>query len=214
VTSHTNPAAGGLRVLIGCEFSGIVRDAFRARGHDAWSCDLKPTERPGPHFQCDLFDVIGRGWDLLIAHPPCTHLSLSGARWCVDHWVKNKRRGDWWWDGTEKRRQRAEAVEFFRRVLNAPIPRVCVENPMSVASTLVEPFTQEIQPWQFGHGEQKTTWLWLRNLPPLVPTNIVAGREQTCWKMTPDKDRGAKRSVTYPGVANAMADQWGGGRGE
>lgn len=197
-----------LRVLIGCEFSGITRDAFLARGHDAISCDLLPTEQPGPHYQGDIFDIIGDGFDLAIFHPPCTHLSLSGARWCTDHWVKNKK-GDWWHDGSEKRRQRAKAVEFFRSLLECPIPKICIENPMSMASTLVAPFTQRIQPWQFGHGVRKETWLWLKNLPPLVPTNIVDGREPACWNMTPSADRGHKRSISYEGISKAMAAQWG-----
>lgn len=196
------------RVLVACEFSGTVRSAFAEIGCDAWSCDLRPTEIPGNHLQCDVLSILDDGWDLMIAHPPCTHLSLSGARWCTDHWVKNKK-GDWWHDGSTKRRQRSEAAEFFRALLNAPIEWICIENPMSMASTLVSPYTQEIHPWQHGHGEKKTTWLWLKNLPPLIPTNIVEGRDDRIFRMPPGPEREKERSRTYFGIAQAMANQWG-----
>lgn len=212
-----------MRVLVACEFSGVVRRAFRGRGHDAWSCDLLPAEDGSQfHIQADALIVSTRGlandrrtglspffpWDLLIAHPPCTHLSLSGARWLTDHWVKRKQ-GDRWHDGSSKRHQQQEAVEFFRALWEAPVDKICIENPMSMASTLVAPKTQVIQPWEYGHGEQKTTWLWLKNLPPLQPTKIVEGREQRIWKMPPGENRARERSRTYEGIAAAMAAQWG-----
>lgn len=155
-----------------------------------------------------LHYVLEWGWDMLIGFPPCTHLSLSGARWCVDHWVKLKDKPPRWHDGSEKRRLREDAVEFFRALWEAPIERICLENPMSIASTRVAPKSQTIQPWQFGHGERKTTWLWLKNLPPLVPTNIVAGREERVWKMSPGERRSIDRARTFTGVGTAMAAQW------
>lgn len=196
-----------MKVLVACEFSGTVRDAFAERGHDAWSCDFLPTEKPGQHLQCDVLEVLSEDWDLMIAHPPCDHLSLSGARWATDHWVKRKNKPARWYDGSEKRRQREEALEFFRLLWNAPIPRICLENPMSVA-TRVAPKTQTIQPYEFGHGERKTTWLWLRNVPKLVPTNIVSGRETRILSMAPGVNRKRERSRTFQGIAFAMADQW------
>ena len=183
-----------MRVLVACEFSGVVRDAFTARGHDAMSCDLEPSDTEGQHYQGDVRDVIHAGWDLMIAHPPCTHLSVSGARW----FTEKKRDG----------RQQA-ALSFFGLLLNAPIPRVCVENPVSVVSTVFGKPTQIVQPWQFGHGETKATCLWLRGLSPLAPTNVVEGREARIHRMPPSEDRGRLRSMTYPGIAAAMAEQWG-----
>ena len=180
------------RVLVGCESSGVVRDAFIARGHDAMSCDLLPTERPGPHYQGDVLDVIGDGWDLAIFHPPCTHLAVSGARWFK-----------------EKQHEQAEALEFVRVLLSAPVPRIALENPVSVISSRIAPPSQTVQPWQFGHGECKHTCLWLVNLPPLVPTNVVAGREQRIHRLPPGPDRWRERSRTFQGIADAMADQWG-----
>ena len=180
------------RVLVGCESSGVVRDAFIARGHDAMSCDLLPTERPGPHYQGDVLDVIGDGWDLAIFHPPCTHLAVSGARWFK-----------------EKQHEQAEALEFVRVLLSAPVPRIALENPVSVISSRIAPPSQTVQPWQFGHGECKRTCLWLVNLPPLVPTNVVAGREQRIHRLPPGPDRWRERSRTFQGIADAMADQWG-----
>ena len=180
-----------MRVLVACEFSGVVRDAFIRRGHDAMSCDLLPTEVPGPHYQGDVRDVLDRGWDLAIMHPPCTHLAVSGARWFP-----------------EKRTEQQEALEFVQTLLNAPIPRICLENPVSIISTRIRKPDQIIQPWQFGHGETKATCLWLKNLPLLKPTNIVSGREQRIHRMSPSPDRWRLRSKTYEGIAEAMSDQW------
>jgi len=181
-----------MRVLIACEFSGRVRDAFAARGHDAWSCDLLPTERPGKHIQGDVLGALNDGWDLMIAHPPCTHLAVSGARWFKDKQV-----------------EQAAALEFVRLLLNAPIPKIALENPVSVISTRIRKPDQIVQPWMFGHGETKTTCLWLKNLPLLVPTDIVAGREARVWKLPPSEDRWKIRSRTLVGIAEAMATQWG-----
>ena len=180
------------RVLIACEFSGRVRDAFRRRGHDAWSCDLLPSDEPGPHYRGDVFDIIGEGWDLMVAHPPCTHLAVSGARWFKD-----------------KLQEQAEALDFVRRLMAAPIPMKCIENPVSIISSRIRKPDQIIQPWQFGHGETKATCLWLEWLPPLVPTNIVSGRAAVVHRMPPGLDRWKLRSLTYAGVADAMAEQWG-----
>lgn len=182
-----------MRVLIACEFSGIVRDAFIARGHDAMSCDLLPTERPGPHYEGDVRDVLDAGWDLLIAHPPCTHLAVSGARWFH-----------------LKQAEQAEALAFVRALLDAPVPRIALENPVSIISSRIRKPDQIIQPWQHGHGETKATCLWLCNLPPLVPTNVVDGRENRVHRLPPSPDRWKERSRTFPGIAAAMAAQWGG----
>lgn len=185
-----------MRVLIACEFSGTVRRAFRALGHDAWSCDLLPAEDGGEHFQYDVLDVLsggGDGWDLMIAHPPCTHLAVSGARWFK-----------------EKVTEQAVALEFVRRLLNAPVPRIALENPISIISSRIRKPDQIVHPWMFGHGETKATCLWLKGLPPLAPTMVVAGREQRIWKMAPSPDRWKERSRTFPGIAAAMASQWGG----
>lgn len=183
-----------MRVLVACEFSGAVREAFRRRGFDAWSCDLLPAEDASPfHFQGDVLNRLRDGWDLMIAHPPCTHLAVSGARWFG-----------------LKRREQAEAVEFFRELLTAPIDRIAVENPVSVVSSRLRPADQTIQPWQFGHGETKATCLWLKNLPLLQPTNVVEGREPRIHLMAPGPDRWRERSRTFPGIAEAMAEQWGG----
>ena len=182
-----------MRVLIACEFSGTVRDAFRRLGHDALSCDLLPTEAPGPHHQGDVRDVLGDGWDLMVAHPPCTHLAVSGARWFKD-----------------KRAEQAEALAFVRLLMDAPIERIAIENPVSVISTRIRKPEQIVHPWQFGHGERKATCLWLKGLQSLVPTNIVEGREARIHRMPPGPDRWKKRSLTYQGIADAMAEQWGG----
>ena len=179
---------------MGCEFSGVVRDAFARCGHDAMSCDLLPCETPGNHYRGDVRDVLYYPWDLAIFHPPCTHLSVSGARYFA-----GKRR-----DG----RQQA-AVSFFMELAHAPIPRIAIENPVSVISTLWRKPDQIIQPWQFGHGETKATCLWLKGLPNLVPTRIVEGREARIHRMPPSEDRWKERSRTYPGIAEAMARQWG-----
>lgn len=184
--------ADPLRVLVACEYSGAVRDAFIARGHDAMSCDLLPSEVPGPHYQGDVRDVLDDGWDLMIAHPPCTHLAVSGARWFKD-----------------KQQEQAEALAFVRLLLSAPIPRIALENPVSVISSRIARPAQTIQPWQFGHGECKATCLWLVNLPALEPTNIVEGREQRIHRLPPGPDRWRERSRTFQGIAEAMADQWG-----
>lgn len=181
-----------MRVLVACEFSGRVRDAFRDRGHDAWSCDLLPTDAAGPHYQTDVRDVIGQQWDLMVAHPPCTHLAVSGARW---------------WKG--KRQEQADALDFVRFLMAAPIDRIAIENPISIISTAIRKPDQIIQPWQYGHGETKATCLWLKNLPPLTPTDTVPGRAAVVHRMPPGPDRWKLRSLTYPGIAAAMTEQWG-----
>lgn len=184
-----------LRVLIACEYSGAVRDAFIARGHDAMSCDLLPTDAPGPHYQGDVRDVLDFPWDLMIAHPPCTHLSVSGAR----HFEAKRMDG----------RQQA-AVSFFMALIKADIPRIAVENPVFIMSSLYRKPDQIIQPWQFGHGETKATCLWLKGLPKLSPTQIVEGRDDRIHRLPPTADRWKIRSATYPGIAASMAEQWGG----
>ena len=184
-----------MRVLVACEFSGIVRDAFIARGHDAMSCDLLETERPGPHYKGDVRDVMYACWDLMIAHPPCTHLSASGAR----HWEAKRMDG-----------RQATGASFFMELVRAPVSRIAIENPVCVMSTLYRQPDQIIQPWMFGHGETKTTCLWLKGLPKLRPTNIVDGREARIHRMSPSPDRSKLRSQTYAGIAEAMADQWSG----
>lgn len=187
-----------MKVLIACEFSGIVRDAFGARGHDAWSCDLLPTERPGQHLQTDVRRIIRHGWDLMVAFWPCTRLCNSGVRWLAER--------DLWSE------MRASA-SIFRDLLNYPdIPRRSMENPIPhkyALEVIGAKYDQIIQPWQFGHGETKATCLWLRGLPNLKPTNIVGGREQRIHRMSPGKNRGHERSRTYEGIAAAMAAQWG-----
>ena len=183
-----------MKILIACEYSGEVREAFRSRGHDALSCDLLPTDAPGPHYQGPVEDVIRDGWDMMIAFPPCTHLAVSGARW-----FKEKRA-----DGRQQ-----EALSFVRMLMDAPIDRIAIENPVSIISSQIRKPDQTIQPWQYGHGETKRTCLWLKNLPKLEPTDIVEGREQRIWKMPPSADRWKERSKTFQGIANAMAEQWG-----
>ena len=164
-----------------------------SRGHDAISCDLLWTDSPGPHFQGDVRDILYDGWDLMIAHPPCTHLAVSGARWFKD-----------------KQEEQRHALEFVRLLLDAPIHRIALENPISIISSRIRKPTQIIQPWMFGHGETKATCLWLKNLPLLQPTNIVDGREARIHRLPPSADRWKIRSETYQGIADAMADQWGG----
>jgi len=181
-----------VRVLVGCEYSGVVRDAFIERGHDAISCDLLPTERPGPHYQGDIRDMLDCPFDLAIFHPPCTHLAVSGARWFKD-----------------KLPEQGEALDFVRLLLSAPIPRIALENPVSIISSRIRKPDQVIQPWQHGHGETKATCLWLKGLPKLQPSNVVEGREQRIWKLPPSADRWKERSRTFPGIAAAMASQWG-----
>ncbi len=181
-----------MKVLIACEFSGTVRRAFRALGHDAWSCDLLPAEDGGEHFHQDVLSVIDMGWDLMIAHPPCTHLAVSGARWFKD-----------------KLLEQAEALDFVRTLMDAPIPRIAIENPISIISSRIRKPDQIIQPWWFGHGEVKATCLWLKNLPHLRPTNVVQGRVPRVHYASPGPNRWKERSRTLPGIAEAMALQWG-----
>ncbi len=181
-----------MKILIACEYSGKVRDAFKARGHDAWSCDLLPTDVEGQHIQGDVLDVLDQGWDLMIAHPPCTHLAVSGARWFKD-----------------KQQEQHEALEFVKALLDAPIDKIALENPISIISSKIRKPDQIVQPWQHGHGETKATCLWLKGLPKLVPTDIVEGRKARVHMMPPSKDRWKLRSETYSGIAKAMADQWG-----
>lgn len=193
-----------MKVLVACEFSGIVRSAFRARGHDAWSCDILPSEdRTDQHIQdnvlkhlrrFDFNDQVGyfeSPWDMLIAFPPCTHLASSGARWFKD-----------------KQKEQAEAIEFVRTLLLCKIPKIAIENPIGVLSTHIRKPDQIIQPWQFGHGETKATCLWLKNLPLLKPTNVVLGRTPRVHFASPSPDRWKERSRTLPGIAAAMATQW------
>jgi len=190
-----------LRILIACEYSGVVRDAFIAKGHDAISCDLLPTDAPGPHYQGDVFDIINDGFNLMIAHPPCTHLAVSGAR----HFAAKRESG-----------VQQEALEFVRRLLDAPIEHIALENPVSIISSQIRKPDQIVQPWMFGHAESKATCLWLKNLPKLVPTDDVYDHMMTLPKaernrvhyMSPGPDRWKLRSTTYAGFAQAMADQW------
>lgn len=184
-----------MRVLVACEYSGRVRDAFAKRGHTAVSCDLLPSDSPhGWHVQGDVLALLDKGWDLLIANPPCTHLAVSGAR----HFAAKKASG-----------VQDEALDFVRALLAAPIDRIALENPVSIISSRVRKPDQTIQPWQFGHGETKATCLWLKGLPKLVPTNVVEGRENRVHRMPPSADRWKLRSTTYQGIADAMAAQWG-----
>ena len=183
-----------MRILVACEYSGTVRDAFIHLGHDAMSCDLLPTDSQGPHYQGDVMSVLGEGWDLMIAHPPCTHLAVSGAR----HFAQKRKDG----------RQQA-AIEFFMALANSGIPKIAIENPVCIMSSVWRKPDQIIQPWQFGHGETKATCLWLKGLPPLKPTNIVNGRADRIHKMAPSPDRWKLRSITYRGIAAAMAAQRG-----
>jgi len=182
-----------MKVLVACEYSGAVRDAFIRGGHDAMSCDLLPTDAPGPHYQGDVRDLLDYPFDLMVAHPPCTHLSVSGAK----HFEAKRADG----------RQRS-AVAFFMMLAKADIPRIAIENPICIMSSIWRKPDQVIQPWQFGHGETKATALWLKCLPTLQPTNIVPGRDARIHHMPPSADRWKMRSATYPGIAQAMADQW------
>lgn len=181
-----------LRVLLACEFSGIVREAFARRGHDAWSYDLLATEREGQHVVGDVTAALDLGWDLMIAHPPCTHLAVSGARWFK-----------------EKQAEQHAALAFVRLLLAAPIEKIALENPIGIISSRIRRPDQIIQPWQFGHGEIKATCLWLKGLPPLHPTHIVEGRVARVHREPPHPDRWKRRSRTYQGIATAMAEQWG-----
>ncbi len=180
-----------MKVLVACEFSGIVREAFKAKGHDSWSCDLLPTENPGNHIQGDVLEILNDGWDLMIAHPPCTHLAVSGARWFK-----------------YKIQEQTEALEFVKKLLNANIWKIALENPVSIISSAIRRPDQIIQPWMFGHGETKATCLWLKNLPLLNPTNLVDGRKARVHREPPGPERWKNRSRTFAGIAQAMADQW------
>ena len=194
------------KVLVACEYSGVVRDAFRARGHDAMSCDILPTDAPGPHYQGDVMDILNDGWDLMIAHPPCTYLSVSGMHWTTR--------------GLRDPKLTEDALAFVRALLGAPIPRIAVENPVSVISSRIRPPDQIVQPYQFGHDASKKTCLWLVGLPLLKPTDLIAPRVvdgKTRWgnqtnsgqnRLGPSEDRWKVRSRTYEGIAAAMAAQW------
>jgi len=195
-----------MKVLIACEFSGIVRDAFLAKGHDAMSCDLLPTESPGPHYQGDVFDIIGDGWDMMIAHPPCTYLCNSGVCWL------HKQEGRW--------KKMGQGASFFNYLLNAPIDKIAVENPIPhkyAVEIIGRKYDQVIQPWMFGHPESKATCLWLKGLPKMVETNNVRAEFKALPKKvaqrmhwaSPGPDRWRIRSTTFLGIAKAMADQWG-----
>ena len=184
-----------MRVLVACEFSGRVRDAFRALGHDAWSCDLLECESdPKWHYQGCVENILEDGWDLMVAHPPCTHLAVSGSRWFAE-----KRA-----DGRQQK-----ALDFVQMLMDSPIEKWAIENPVSIISTVIRKPDQIIQPWQFGHGETKATCLWLKNLPKLQPTKIVEGRQARIHKMSPGPERWKHRSRTFEGIAEAMARQWG-----
>ena len=194
-----------MKILVACEYSGIVRDAFAAKGHDAWSCDILPTESLGNHFQGDVLEHLDKGWDLMIAHPPCTHLAVSGARWFTE--------------GKKPWSLQEEALDFVRKLLDAPINKIALENPVSVISTKIRKPNQIIQPFQYGHDVTKKTCLWLKNLPNLKPTKIVKpdivlvnGKKMSrmhyeSFKL-PSKERSKVRSKFYTGIAEAMADQW------
>ena len=183
-----------MKVLVACECSGAVRDAFINKGHDAMSCDLQETDAAGPHYKGDVRDVIDYPWDLMIAHPPCTHLSVSGAAWFAEKVM----------DGRQQ-----SGVSFFMSLVNSGVKKWAIENPISIMSTLYRNPDQVIHPWMFGHGETKATCLWLKGLKPLTPTNIVEGRDNRIHMLPPSEDRGKLRSITFPGIAEAMADQWG-----
>jgi len=203
-----------MKVLVACEFSGRVRDAFRKRGHDAWSCDLLPTEQPGPHIQGDVLDILDDGWDLMIAHPPCTYISYAGTSS---------------WNNEGRVFKRLEALDFFARLWTAPIEKICIENPKGCASPTITKYNQVIQPYYFGEREMKTTWLWLKNLPPLNhnESDTMFERQTHTEKPCPKAynkdgkalywseyhsqtpDRGHLRSVIFQGIADAMAEQWG-----
>lgn len=183
-----------MRVLIACEYSGVVRDAFLRHGHDAISCDYLPTDTPGPHYQGDVRDIIQENFDLMVAHPPCDHLCVSGARW-----FEQKRAS-----GVQQ-----EALAFVTELLDAPIKRIALENPIGIISSHIRKPNQIIQPWQYGHGETKATCLWLKNLPTLTPTDIVDGRQPRVHYMPPGPNRWKERSRTLTGIADAMATQWG-----
>lgn len=191
-----------MKVLVACEYSGTVRDAFIRGGHDAMSCDLLPTDVPGPHYQGSVLDILGDGWDLMVAHPPCTYLSVSGMHWTTR--------------GLRDRSLTDDAAEFFLTLAHAPISRIAIENPVCVMSSIWRAPDQVIQPWQFGEDASKATCLWLKGLPLLMPTNVIRKRryanqtESGQNKLPPSPDRWKERSKTFAGIAQAMADQWGG----
>lgn len=202
-----------MRVLVACEFSGTVRDAFTRLGHDAWSCDIVPSDKGGNHYQCDLFDVVGLGWDLIIAHPPCTYLTVTGNRWFKPEYKERF---------PTREQDRIEAIDFFTRIYNLNVPKICIENPIGIMSKILRKPDQIIQPWQFGHQASKSTCLWLKGLPKLEPTSIVdrgefvtykSGKRMTKWyadaASLPPKERAKVRNKTFQGIADAMANQWG-----
>ena len=192
-----------MKVLVACEYSGIVRDAFAAKGHDAWSCDILPTESPGNHFQGDVLEHLDKGWDMMIAHPPCTYLSNAGARFLYPKGKLNK----------DRYKLGLKAKKFFMQLYNAPIDKICVENPISSKIFALPKYSQIIQPYEYGHPIQKRTCLWLKNLPELKPTNIIFERQSTKipgnWFNKGGKDRQKNRSKFFDGFAKAMVDQWG-----
>jgi hypothetical protein len=193
------PGEGEMKVLVACEFSGIVRDAFKARGHDAWSCDLLSTEKTGQHIQGDVLNHLNEGWDLMIAHPPCTYLCNTAVSWFY-------RRPERW-------NKLPDARNFFYKLLNADISKICIENPIPhkyfYDNEKIRKYDQIIQPWMFGHGETKATCLWLKNLPKLQPTKIMTDRKQRIFLERPGNERWKNRSRTLHGIATAMAEQWG-----
>ena len=180
-----------MKVLVACEYSGTVRDAFAAKGHDAWSCDVIPSDKPGNHYQCDIKKVLSNQWDLLIAFPPCTQLCSSGARW---------------WK--QKQQEQADAIQFVKNLWNFPINKIAIEKPIGILSTVWQHPTQIVQPYWFGDPYPKSTCLWLKNLPPLVPTNTVQPTDQRIWRCPPGPNRWKIRSLTPRGLAEAMATQW------
>jgi len=200
------------KVLIACEYSGTVRDAFKAAGFDAWSCDLLPTDKPGQHYQGSVLDIIGNGWDLMIGHPPCTYLTVTGNKWFKPEFKSRF---------PDRHKQREEAIAFFKLMFECDIPRICLENPVGILSTAYKKPTQYVQPWQFGDRHSKKTGLWLKNLPCLIPTDIVEpqfyvykdGRKDPIWHTEsmrlPPLERMKYRSKTFQGIADAMAAQWG-----
>ena len=193
-----------MKVLVACKFSGIVRDAFIAKGHDAISCDLLPTERPGPHIQGDVLEVLEDGWDMMIAHPPCTYLCNSGVRWLYEKGTRIKVEERWG--------KMRKSGQFVKKLLDAPIEKICAENPIPHRYAIMEigcTYNQLIQPYMFGHPETKATCLWLKKLRKLGLTKLVAGRIARIHKTSPGPNRGKIRSVTYRGIADAMAEQWG-----
>jgi hypothetical protein len=190
-----------MKVLVACEYSGAVRDAFAALGHDATSCDLLPSDAGGKHYTGDVMDIIGDGWDLMVAHPPCTYLCVSGNKWFLPKYADRF---------PNRAEQREDALKFVRALMDAPIGKIAIENPISVISSRIRKPDQVIQPWMFGHGETKATCLWLKGLPKLTPTDVVDGRVQRLANLPPSAERWKLRSATFAGIAAAMAEQWGG----